>query len=256
MTASLSRRAIAAEYRPTPLYIAEFYQANDNKRDKTCSPARVPSSACPTIASCSVAFRITTKSPRQMFAAWMEILRRVDNGVLWLAADTVWSRDNLAAAPQNAGVDPARIVYAPRDQSFGVSGVSRCRGPVPGHLSLQCRYGRERRDPDASAAGDFVGSVIRLPHGRPAAGCLGAHDGIATTAQDYVEKAVALATDRSRYDAYKALFTDEAWAATIGNTAKFTEEFERSLIPSSCGRRPCHTRVMRRGRISRIPLRK
>jgi hypothetical protein len=25
------------------------------------------------------------------------------------------------------------------------------------------------------------------------------------------------------------LFTDEAWAATVGNTAKFTGEFERSL---------------------------
>ena len=59
---------------------------------------------------------------------------------------------------------------------------------------------------------------------------LGAHDGVAVTADDYVEKAVALATDRNRYDAYKALFTDEAWAATIGNTAKFTEQFERSLI--------------------------
>ena len=27
--------AIASEYRPTPLYVAEFYQANDNKRAKT-----------------------------------------------------------------------------------------------------------------------------------------------------------------------------------------------------------------------------
>jgi predicted O-linked N-acetylglucosamine transferase (SPINDLY family) len=59
---------------------------------------------------------------------------------------------------------------------------------------------------------------------------LGAHDGVAVSAPDYVEKSVALATDRSRYLSYKALFTDEAWAATIGNTAKFTEEFERSLM--------------------------
>jgi len=41
---------------------------------------------------------------------------------------------------------------------------------------------------------------------------------------------VALATDRARYDALKALSTDAAWAATIGNTAKFTAEFERSLL--------------------------
>jgi predicted O-linked N-acetylglucosamine transferase (SPINDLY family) len=47
---------------------------------------------------------------------------------------------------------------------------------------------------------------------------------------DYVEKAVALATDRNRYDAYKQRFTDDAWAATIGNIAKFTEQFERSLM--------------------------
>ena len=38
---------------------------------------------------------------------------------------------------------------------------------------------------------------------------LGGHNGIAVTVQDYVEKAVTPATDRSRYAAYKALFTDE-----------------------------------------------
>ena len=59
---------------------------------------------------------------------------------------------------------------------------------------------------------------------------LGAEDGIATTMRDYVETAVALATDRSRYAAYKARFTDDAWAGTIGNITGFTEEYERSLM--------------------------
>jgi predicted O-linked N-acetylglucosamine transferase (SPINDLY family) len=58
---------------------------------------------------------------------------------------------------------------------------------------------------------------------------LGARDGVTETMADYADRAVALATDRARYDALKALFTDAAWAATIGNTAKFTAEFERSL---------------------------
>ena len=54
------------------------------------------------------------KITEEMFAAWMDILRRVDDSVLWLIADNVWSQDNLADAARNAGIDPARIVFAAR----------------------------------------------------------------------------------------------------------------------------------------------
>jgi predicted O-linked N-acetylglucosamine transferase (SPINDLY family) len=220
--------AIATEYRPTPLYIAEFYQANDNKRARPVPRSRTEfglSDDSFVFCCFSNHYKIT----EDIFAAWMEILRRVDHGVLWLIADNASSCSNLANAARNSGVDPARLVFAPRTSpseylayldaadlfldTFPYNAGTIASDAIRMHLPLVTLSGQ---------------SFVSRMAGRLLA-ALGAKDGIATTAEEYVEKAVALAADRNRYDAYKAMFTDDAWAATIGNTGKFTEQFERSL---------------------------
>jgi len=221
--------AIAAEYRPTPLYIAEFYQANDNKRARPV-PRRRVDFGLPEDGFVFCCFSNHYKITEEVFAAWMDILRRVDHGILWLAADNVWAHDNLANAARNAGIDPARILYAPRTgpseylayldaadlflDTHPYNAGTVASDAIRMHLPLVTLSGQ-------SFASRMAGRLLAA---------VGAHDGIAETLHDYVEKAVALATDRSRYDAYKARFTDDAWATAIGNMAKFTEEFECSLI--------------------------
>jgi predicted O-linked N-acetylglucosamine transferase (SPINDLY family) len=220
---------IAPEYRPRPLYIAELYQANDNKRAKPAARSRgdfgLPE-GCFLFCCFSNHYKIT----EEIFATWMEILRQVENGILWLVSDNVWSCGNLLDAARNAGIDPARIVFAPRTgpteylsyltaadlflDTHPYNAGTVASDAIRMHLPLVTLFGQ-------SFASRMAGRLLTA---------LGAHDGIAVTASDYVEKAVALATDRSRYDAYKALFTDEAWAASLGNTARFTAEFERSLM--------------------------
>jgi predicted O-linked N-acetylglucosamine transferase (SPINDLY family) len=220
---------IAVEYRPTPLYVAEYYQANDNKRVRPVPRLRTEF-GLPDGSFVFCCFSNHYKITEEMFASWMDILRRVDNGVLWLAADNAWAHGNLADAARNAGIDPARILYAPRTSpaeylayldaadlfldTYPYNAGTVASDAIRMHLPLVTLSGQ-------SFASRMAGRLLAA---------VGAQDGVATTAQDYVEKAVALATDRNRYDAYKALFTDDAWAATIGNMAKFTEEFERSLI--------------------------
>ena len=134
--------AIASEYRPTPLYVAEFYQANDNKRAKPVPRSRAELSL-PEDRFVFCCFSNHYKITEEMFAAWIEILRRVDHSILWLIADNIWSCSNLVEAARNAGIDPARIVFAAPNQSIGVSGISRSGGSVSRHLSIQCRYGGE-----------------------------------------------------------------------------------------------------------------
>jgi predicted O-linked N-acetylglucosamine transferase (SPINDLY family) len=221
--------AIAPEYRPAPLYIAEFYQANDNKRAKPVPRSRAEL-GLPEGAFLFCCFSNHYKITEEIFATWMEILRRVENSILWLIADTVWSCNNLVEAARAAGIDTSRIVFAPRTSpseylaylaaadlfldTYPYNAGTVASDAIRMHLPLVTLSGQ-------SFASRMAGRLLAA---------LGGHDGIAVTEQDYVEKAVALATDRSRYDAYKALFTDEAWAATIGNTAKFTSEFEKSLL--------------------------
>jgi predicted O-linked N-acetylglucosamine transferase (SPINDLY family) len=221
--------AIASEYRPTPLYVAELYQANDNKRERPAPRARADF-GLPEDRFVFCCFSNHYKITQEMFAVWMEILRRVDNGILWLAADNVRAHDNMANAARAAGIDPARILYAPRTSpleylayldaadlfldTYPYNAGTVASDAIRMHLPLVTLSGE-------SFASRMAGRLLSA---------VGARDGIATTPQAYVEKAVTLATDRTRYDAYKALFTDEAWAATIGNITRFTEEFEGSLM--------------------------
>jgi predicted O-linked N-acetylglucosamine transferase (SPINDLY family) len=221
--------AIASTYRPTPLYVAEIYQANDNKRVK---PALRPRSEFGLPDDCFVfcCFSNHYKITEEMFTVWLEILRRVDNSVLWLIADNIYSKNNLADAARDAGISPARIVFTGRTgpseylayfdaadlflDTYPYNAGTIASDAIRMHLPLVTLSGQ-------CFASRMAGRLLTA---------LGAQAGIATTAQDYVEKAVALATDRDRYNAYEALFTDRAWAATIGNIAGFTQEFERALI--------------------------
>jgi predicted O-linked N-acetylglucosamine transferase (SPINDLY family) len=54
----------------------------------------------------------------------------------------------------------------------------------------------------------------------------GASRGITTSLSSYIRAAVRLANDPTDYARYKALFTARTWQRTIGDSAKFTAEFE------------------------------
>ena len=58
---------------------------------------------------------------------------------------------------------------------------------------------------------------------------IGAERGIARAFNEYVETAVALATDADAYAAYRVRSPPARWAATIGDIAAFTAEFETTL---------------------------
>jgi predicted O-linked N-acetylglucosamine transferase (SPINDLY family) len=63
---------------------------------------------------------------------------------------------------------------------------------------------------------------------------IGAGQGIATDDAAYVDTAIALARDTRAHAAYKTLFTEAAWAATIGDIATLTRELEATLKRIAC----------------------
>ena len=220
---------IAAEYRPKPLYVAEFYQANDSKRGRP-NPRSRAQLGLPDGGFVFCCFSNHYKITEEMFVAWMEILRRVDSSVLWLIDDNVWSSANFANAARNAGVDPARIVSAARTSPLEylayLEAADLFLDTYPYNAGTIASDAIRMHLPLVTLSGQSFASRMA----RRLLAAIGAQEGVAVSVDDYVEKAVALATDRNRYDAYKLLFTDDAWAATIGNITKFTEQFERSLM--------------------------
>jgi predicted O-linked N-acetylglucosamine transferase (SPINDLY family) len=220
---------LAHAYRPTPLYIEGNYQANDGKR--TIGPAMTRAAAgLPEDRFVFCCFSNHYKTTETVFAAWMEILRRSENAILWLVSDNEWARASMLRRAAEFGIDPGRIVFAPRV------------GPdeYMARLSLADIF----LDTFPYNAGTIASDAIRM--GLPLVTlcgqafasrmatslltALGATSGIATSLQSYIDFAVSLAADKQAYADYKSIFNLNNWRRTIGNIESFTASYENALV--------------------------
>ena len=220
--------SIAASYAPRPLYIAEIYQANDSKRS-IAAPSSRAKGGLPDDCFVFCCFSNHYKITEEMFAAWMEILGKVDNAVLWLIADNAWSWCNLRLYAAAAGIDPDRLIFAGRVD--------------PAEYMARLALADLFLDTSPYNAGTIASDAIRmgLPlltlsgqsfASRMAGRLLEAIDaglGVTHGLAEYVETAVMLASNPQAHAAYKALFTEARWAETIGDIAGFTIAFETTL---------------------------
>jgi predicted O-linked N-acetylglucosamine transferase (SPINDLY family) len=218
----------APSYQPTPLAIARSYQANDRQRDiaqaATRADAGLPEDAFVFCCFCNH-YKIT----QEMFAAWMTILRATPHAILWLCPDNAASPDALRAAARTAGIADHRLIFADR--------------VAPALYLSRMRLADLFLDTFPYTAGTVASDALRMElplltlcghafASRMAARLLdliGADDGITHTLDDYVARAVQLASDRTAYERFKAHFTADAWSRSIGNIEVFTAEFEATL---------------------------
>jgi len=219
---------LAHHYAPRPLAVAGIYQANDSKRAR--APAcRREDLGLPEGRFVFCCFSNHYKITETMFAAWLRILQQVENGILWLADDNPWSCANLRAAAETGGVDPARIIVMPRvspaDYLSRLAAADLFLDTFPYNAGTIASDAIRVQVPLVTLMGQ---SFVSRMAGRLLT-AIGATEGIATSLDDYVTTAVALARDPKRYASYKACFTDAAWDRTIGNITQFTAEFEESL---------------------------
>jgi predicted O-linked N-acetylglucosamine transferase (SPINDLY family) len=59
-------------------------------------------------------FNNTYKIKPEIFAIWLRLLHAVPGSVLWLLGDNAAAERNLRAAAASGGIDPLRLVFAPR----------------------------------------------------------------------------------------------------------------------------------------------
>ncbi len=219
--------AVAHEYHPAPLAIGPCYQANDSRR--TIVPATRVEIGLPQDRFVFCCFSRHYKITEEMFGAWMTILHRTDPAVLWLAEDNQWSRRNLLAHAAAAGIGPERIKFANRTD--------------PAHYIGRMAQADLFLDTFPYNAGTIASDAIRmgLPlltlagqsfASRMAAGLLtavGAKQEIMRSIDDYIGTAVALANDRTAYEAFKSAGAGLGWQRTIGNISSFTAQSEAAL---------------------------
>lgn len=100
-------------YSEKPLYMPDVYQVCDRKRLNSPPPSRQGCGLPPEgFVFCS--FNNNYKYTPEVFEAWMAILQRVPESVLWLLSDNAWAEANLRKEAEARGVDAHRIVFSER----------------------------------------------------------------------------------------------------------------------------------------------
>jgi predicted O-linked N-acetylglucosamine transferase (SPINDLY family) len=167
------------------------------------------------------------KLDAETFAVWMRILARAPNSVLWLPDEgSATARANLAREANRSGVDPARLVFAPR-------------APLPQYLA-RYRVADLFLDTFAYNAGaTAVGAlstglpVLTLPGDRFVARigaslctAAGIREAICADAQAYEDRAVAWATEPHALSAMRRRLAEAHGSAALFDLPGFARQLE------------------------------
>jgi predicted O-linked N-acetylglucosamine transferase (SPINDLY family) len=207
-------------------YLPDSYQVNDRKRaiaERTFSREELGLPKSGFVFCC---FNNNYKITPTTFDAWMRILGRVPGSVLWLLRDDPVAVRNLREEARIRGVDPERLVFAPRLS-------------VPEHLARHrsadlfvdsLPYNAHTTASDALWAGLPLLTLIGTTFpGRVAASLLRAMDLpelIATTQEQYETLAVELATEPQRLARIRGKLDRNRSIAPLFDTPRFARNLE------------------------------
>lgn len=96
------------------LYLPDGYTPSDTRRPVDPRPQSRAEQGLPGSAIVFCCFNNAYKIVPPMFDAWMRILSAIPDSVLWLSPSSDATYANLRREARARGVDPARLVFAPR----------------------------------------------------------------------------------------------------------------------------------------------
>ncbi|HET7097975.1 MAG TPA: tetratricopeptide repeat protein, partial [Casimicrobiaceae bacterium] len=102
-----------ADYSERVVRLPHCYQPNDRKRPGGGSGLTRSDCGLSENAFVFCNFNQSYKIEPGVFAAWMRLLTRVPDGVLWLLDENRWAKDNLRNEARRHGVVAERLIFAP-----------------------------------------------------------------------------------------------------------------------------------------------
>jgi predicted O-linked N-acetylglucosamine transferase (SPINDLY family) len=103
-----------AHYSEQIVWLPDTYQANDRSRETTETPSDRANAGLPQSGFVFCCFNNSYKIQPLVFDTWMRLLHAVPESVLWLLADNTAATSNLKRQAAARGIDPGRLVFAPR----------------------------------------------------------------------------------------------------------------------------------------------
>jgi predicted O-linked N-acetylglucosamine transferase (SPINDLY family) len=95
-------------------YLQHSYQPNDSTKEISEEPMTRNTLGLPQTGFVFCCFNSGFKITPDLFEIWMRLLKKVEGSVLWLLEGNPVAADNLRAESIRSGVDPERLIFAPR----------------------------------------------------------------------------------------------------------------------------------------------
>lgn len=102
------------DYAEQIVFLPHSYQVNDNTRAIAAATLSRDEAGLPARGFVFCCFNNSFKISPAEFDIWMRLLQQMEGSVLWLLEANRWAVENLRAQAARRGVDPGRVVFAPR----------------------------------------------------------------------------------------------------------------------------------------------
>lgn len=215
-------------YWPRPLPLPDLYQANDSAPFNRPAVSRADQ-GLPEDRFVFCCFSNYYKITESMFEAWMEILLRTGDSVMWLLADNATAKANMIAKATAMGVATDRLIFAGRVSPD----LYRARMALADLFLDTMPYNAGTIASDALRMGLPLLTLSGEPFAARMAGSLlsaiGLPELITRDRDSFIARAVELATDRDFYRGVREKVGGDSWLNTIGNTARFTRNIEAAF---------------------------
>ncbi|WP_304189750.1 tetratricopeptide repeat protein [Phenylobacterium aquaticum] len=202
------------------------YQPNDRKRAVAPERPTRAEADLPDHAVVFCCFNGPQKISRFMFARWMEILKRVEGSVLWLLHSTEETHERLRGYAEQAGVARERLIFAPKQHNA----MHLARYPLADLFLDTSPYGAHTTASDSLWMGVPVLTLPGRAFASRVCGSLvsaaGLGDLVATSPQDYVERAVALGNDPAQLVALRTRLEAGRDTCDLFNMDKLVDRLE------------------------------
>lgn len=221
--------AQAGHYDEKIVQLPGAYQPNDSRRAiAETTPSRA---ACglPEKGFVFCCFNNTYKITPALFRLWMRLLAQVPGSVLWLFEANATARDNLFYEAASAGIDPDRLIFAPR-----MDLADHLARHAHADLFLDTLpYNAHTTASDALWCGVPVVTCMGESFAARVAASLltavGLPDLITTSLPDYEALALVLARDPARLAAMKAHLKAARASAPLFDARAFTRGLEAAF---------------------------
>jgi predicted O-linked N-acetylglucosamine transferase (SPINDLY family) len=227
--ATVAPRADFGAFSEAVVWMPSSYQANDDRQAIAEDPQSRTAQGLPEAGCVYCSFNRSYKIERETFGAWMRILGAVPGSVLWLLGGNSATEANLRAAA-SAGIDPARLVFAPRQKKpehlarHRLADLFLDTHTVNAHTTASDALWAGvplLTWPGESFAGRVAASLLRA---------VGLPELVAPTLADYERIAIELGRDAGARAALRARLAENRLTMPLFRTEPYARELEAAYL--------------------------